>query len=353
MAELGLALTDVLLNLGNIGTGIGFDVAEKNKMDELNSKASKLKADVTTTLNFYNKTYYVVSVNLKRVKKGIDMLPSDLLSKVEKNITSNIPASQAQQAVNILAGVFGYSKTSTEVASALLELVSHIRNRKIEGEQPVEPTEEPPFEDVPVKPGKQSSTTEVESSFPKTPMLTRIITGINIAGAVFGIAGLATTIGLGVWTIEKLNKALQDLEGIQKQVSAFQKAMEVALDQLATAGGLPTKSYDQLKTAADTWKTIAESCDAYAKVFYYAIQGYYAGKSDKETRALVAENSDVCTTLPDDAYPLAKTIAEKIKRLIEDKMTDKEIVKYFTDSVPISGQRFALSEFFVSTLRKI
>lgn len=70
MAGVALALTNVALGLGNIGAGIGFGVAEQNKMDDLNKKADKLSKDVTAAGNMYDHIYYMVAVNLDRVKKA-------------------------------------------------------------------------------------------------------------------------------------------------------------------------------------------------------------------------------------------------------------------------------------------
>ena len=48
MAKIGFGLANLALGLGNIGAGIGFTVAEKNKMDDLDTKSKKLAADVKT-----------------------------------------------------------------------------------------------------------------------------------------------------------------------------------------------------------------------------------------------------------------------------------------------------------------
>ena len=72
MAELSIGLGKVLLGLGNIGAGVGFGVAEKEKMNELDSKAKKLKQDVDKASDLYDEVYYRVAVNLDRVKKAFD-----------------------------------------------------------------------------------------------------------------------------------------------------------------------------------------------------------------------------------------------------------------------------------------
>ena len=58
MAGVGLALTNVILGLGNVGAGIGFGVAEQKKMDELSTKSQTLKDAVNTAGNMYDHIYY-------------------------------------------------------------------------------------------------------------------------------------------------------------------------------------------------------------------------------------------------------------------------------------------------------
>ena len=52
-------------------------------------KADKLKTDVATASDIYDRIYYLVAVNLDRVKKALDKLPSDFLdlsrSSTERN----------------------------------------------------------------------------------------------------------------------------------------------------------------------------------------------------------------------------------------------------------------------------
>ena len=204
MASIGLALTNVLLGIGSIGTGIGFGVAEQNKMDELNRKSKKLKEDVATASDLYDHVYYMVSVNLERVKKSLDKLPSDMLEKLQKEVAADMPESDTEKAIQTLAKVLGYAGSAAGLGAGLLQIVRYFRNRKAKGEEPSEPPEDPPFEEVPRDGVEPPPTIETETTFTKTPMMTRLINGLNIAGIVFGVAGLATTIGLGVWTLEKL-----------------------------------------------------------------------------------------------------------------------------------------------------
>ena len=144
MAELSIGLGKVLLGLGNIGAGVGFGVAEKEKMNELDSKAKKLKQDVDKASDLYDEVYYRVAVNLDRVKKALDKLPSDFLDKVNEQIAKDTSASNAEQAVTTLGKVFGYTKNTLKVASGLLQIVRYCRQSKAEGDEPTtEPLPDP------------------------------------------------------------------------------------------------------------------------------------------------------------------------------------------------------------------
>lgn len=351
MASIALPLANVILGLGNIGAGVGFGVAEQKKMDELTTKSNKLKIDVQTAGNLYDHIYYLVAVNLERVKKALDKFPSDLLDKLEKQITSGIPETKAQEAVETVGKVMGYLGDGAGLSGGLLQIARYLRTRKAEGREPPDPTEEEPFGNVPLDGEEPLVPAETESSFLLTPKFAAVIKGLNIAGTVFGVAGLATTIELGVWTLEKLNKAISDVEKKQKQMTAFQSAMQKALDPIVEAAGLPAKSYGDLITMAATWKKISENFDSYEKALYYGIRGFFMKKSIDDIKKMVDKESDAGMPFPDDGYPLAKTLADDIKYLFAQKKTDKEIVTFFATKNPNRGLRFLFDEFFISSLR--
>ena len=351
MAELGIALGRVLLGFGNIAAGVGFSVAEKDKMNELNSKAKKLKDDVTTASKLYVDVYYLVAVNLDRVKKALDKLPSDFLDKVDEQIAKDTSDSKAEEAVKTLAKMLGYARNTARVGSGLLQIVRYCRNSKAEGDEPTSEPVTDPFEAVPLGGEDVPVVSEAESSFSSTPKLDSVITGLNIAGIVFGIAGLATTIGLGVWTLESLNKAIDDVDNKQKQVTQFQTAMHTALDQIVTDAGLPANSYSELKTMAATWENISANFNSYQKALDYAVQGYSLDKPLDEIKAKVNAESDAGTSFPNDGYPVAKTLADDISYMFKQGKTDKEIVSYFANDNPKIGLRFVFAEFFISQLR--
>ena len=410
MAALGL--TSVLVGLGSIGAGIGFDVAEKEKMDELNTKARKLKDDVNAAGNLYDYVYYLVSENLARVKKALDKLPTELLEKVKTEIAARRTDSTADKAITVLGQVLGAApsspvaqRLSSDLAEApstkankqrtgifaccvggmmqqpkiraekpqpeqlsseeptqgsvaaqeeieMVELVRSIREQKAQGTEPASPQLDP-FENVPLDGEEIPARPADVSSFSKAPMLDKVVEGLDIASAVFGVAGLAATIGLGVWTLDKLNKAIEDVETKQKQVTTFQTAMKNVLDKIDTAVGLPAENYGELTNMAATWKTISENCDSYEKSFYYAIRGYFMKKSLDEVKEMVQKECDPGKPFPDDAYPLAKTLADEIRNEFGQNKADKEIVVFFANENPNISQRCVFSEFFISSLRKV
>ncbi|KAL9985977.1 hypothetical protein ACROYT_G000028 [Oculina patagonica] len=317
MAGIGLALTNVVLGLGNIGAGIGFGVAEQKKLDELRPSTNSQ----ATCWTSYRKK-------------------SPLTSQFSK----------AEEAIKTLAQVLGYAGDAAGLGAGILQIVRYFRNKKAQGEEPPEPPEEP-FEDVPLNGQEPPVIPEEESSFSRTPKLDKAINGLNIAGIVFGVAGLATTIGLGVWTLEKLNKAISDVESKQKQVTKFQTAMEKVLDEIVTAAELPAKSYSDLTTMAATWTEISQNFDSHEKALYYAIRGNFMGKPLADIKTMVAKYGDAGKPFPDDGYPLAKTLADDIKYEFNQKKTDQEVVSFFATDNPKIGLRFVFDEFFISSLR--
>ena len=74
-------------------------------------------------------------------------------------------------------------------------------------------------------------------------------------------------------------------------------------------------------------------------------------KSLDDIKKMVEKYGDAGKQFPDDGYPLAKTLADYINYLFEQKKTDKEIVSFFATDNPKIGLRFVFDEFFISSLR--
>lgn len=347
-AMAALALANVVMGLGGIGAGIGFGVAEHQLMDKLQSKADKLKKDVEESGNLYDHVYYLVSVNLDRLKKSVDRLPTDFLEKIQKQIEADLKSSDAQKAIAVLGQVLGYGSGAAGISAGILELVRYWKNKPA-GKPEKEPN---PWGDMEMTPTEPTPEPVEPSSVSKTPKLDKWVKGMNIAGAVFGVAGLAATIGLGIWSIEKLNKAIDDVDEKQTQVSQFQKAMEKVLDEVVTAAGLPAKSYDELKKLAATWKEISQHFERYSTRMDFAIQAYFLQKPLADVKEKVKQHTDPSDKpFPDDAYPLAKTLADDIRVLFNKGKKDKEVIEFFATDNPNKGLRFLLDGFFIATIR--
>ena len=357
-SSIAVPLTNVILGLANISTGIGFTVEEKKKVGELKAKSAALEATVIDAGNMYDRIYYPVAVNLARIKKALDKLPSEFLEKVQAQVTSGITEDNVKKALQTASVVLGYTKTGQNVVSNITTIVIVLRERKASGEEPPESTDDA-FEMVPL--GDEEPVPEPEpeplvptednSSFSNSPKLNKFAKGLEIGGIVFGIAGLVVTIGLKVWTLEKLNDAISDVEKKQKQVDAFRKAMTDALDSLVKDAALPEKSYDRVTKMASTWKKISENFDSYEKSLYYAIRGYFQKKSLDDIKAMVSKESDAGKPFPDDGYPLAKALANDIKYLFSQKKSDREVITFFATENPKIGLRFVFQKYFIGSLR--
>lgn len=352
----GFQLVNTLLGLGGIAADAGFGVAEREKMEELDRKATKLKGDVTEASNLYDHVYYLVTNNLDRFQKAIDQLPTNFAKLVEKELQSGVKESDCEKAINTVARILGYAGAGAGVVSSVVELLIKLRTKweeiKSSKESPVDPESENHFKDVPVDgdtPVPQEE--EGESSIPRSSMLGNLSYGLSIAGAVFSAAGLVTTIGLGAWDLIKLDQALSDIEKKQIQIDKFKSAMTKSLDEIITAAGLPAKKYDDLPALADTWEKISEHFESYAKTLYYAIKGYFLGKSIDAIKAKIEAESDRGMPFPEGGYVLAKTLADDIQLLFKEKKTDQEVVAHFATKNPHLGYRFVISNYFVSSLR--
>lgn len=349
--SIALSLTNALVGLGGIAAGVGFSFREKQLMEDLDKKSKKLQASVETASNLYDHTYYLVAVNLDRCSKALDKLPSDFVKKVQDQIKSDISDQDWEKAVKTISYYMGLAGQGVAVIGSILDMVEALRKRKASGKTPTEPPEEGHFDDVPLDGEQPKVPPETETSFSESSTLSKFTKGVNIAGVVFGVAGLVATIGLGAWTVIKLENAISDVDKKQAQVDKFHKAMENALDPMVKSAGLPAKSYDQLITMAGTWKKVSENFDSYEKSFYYAIKGFFMKKSVDDIKSLIAKESDPGKPFPEDGYPLAKTLADDIKDQFDHKKSDKEVVAFFAQENPKIGLRFVFNEFFVSSLR--
>ena len=209
--------------------------------------------------------------------------------------------------------------------------------------------------DAPTAPGEEETRLVEPTTLPRTPKFDKLLKGLNIAQLVFGLAGLAAIVAIGIWTEDKLKRAIADVEDKQKQVSAFQKNMEEVLEELVKNANLPSKNaYEELKKLAATWKELSQHLENYAARMCYAIQGYFMHNSPDEVKEIVQKHTEVTDkTFPLHCYSVAKDLADEIRSQFDKGQNDKEIVSFFATENPKEGLRFVASQFFIGSLRDI
>lgn len=372
--EIGLELVNVLIGIGSIGTGVGFSEAEEAKKAELDAKTETLREAVKKSSNLYDNVYFMVTKSLERVTKALEKLPSDLIDKVQKQLDADTSSDDSDKALSILSQVLDYGGTAVDVTGSIAEIVCEVREKRAKAKakgqgQPDETPSDPSetsggpseetsgmsgeaFEDFESIEGEANTKETVETvTTLKSSRLDKALEGLNIAGTVFGVAGLGVTIGMGEWTLAKLNSALDDVAKKLEDMTNFQKGMEKVLDQMLADAGLPAKKYDDLTKLAHVWKQIAENCDSYEKTLKYAIQGYFQNRGLDAIKRKIKAVSDPAKPFPEDGYALAKVLADGIRKLFDQNKTDEEVIDYFATDNPNIGMRLVLSGYFVSLLR--
>ncbi|CAB4024570.1 Hypothetical predicted protein [Paramuricea clavata] len=355
MASIALPLTNILLGVSSIGAGIGFSVAEQQKRDDLNAKVKTLKDAVNDTGNLYDHVYYLTTVNLQRLEKSVNMLPSNFLEMVKDDISNAMNPSEFVKDFESAAQVMGWIGAGAGTLSGVIKLIIKVRARKAAKKS--SPAEEEAIEldaagfgRVPLNKETVRVPKNKTTTLPKG-RLSKMSLGLDIGGIVFGAAAFLATIGLGTWSIVELNKALAEVENKQTQVDLYKKSMTKMLDIIVKAAGLPEKKYDGLVKMSKMWKQISGNFDGYQKSLYYAIRGYSMKKPYDQVKKMVDKESDEGLPFPKDGYVLAELLAKGIKAMFDEKKTDQEVINYFATENPEIGLRFVFDEFFISTLR--
>lgn len=197
--------------------------------------------------------------------------------------------------------------------------------------------------DAPTAPREEETRLVEPTTLPRTPKFDKLFKGLSIAQLVFGLAELTAIAAIGIWTEDKLKRAIADVEDKQKQVSAFQKNMEEVLEELVENANLPTKNnYEELKKLAATWKELSQHLERYAARMCYAMN------------KIVQKHTEVTDkTFPLHYYSVAKDLADEIRSQFDKGWNDKEIVSFFATENPKVGLRFVASQFFIGSLRDI
>lgn len=324
-----------------MGTSIGFTVHEKNLMDELKKKAEKLHKDVLAVSDLYDNVYYVIAVNLDRLRKAIDSLPNEVLEMIQGDADPELSSTNSLAVLGVVLGLggktFGALAGANRFMGGLQGLVRYWRSRPSdastrESEHPLaEPT-----------------------TLSKTPNFERLVNGLNGAQLVFGLAGLSAIIAIGVWTETKLERAIDEVHRKHEDVLAFQKSMEEVLSEIVTDAGLPTTAYKELKTEAEMWKNLSQRLESYESRMCYAIQGYLMLKSLDDVRKFVEEHTDAeDDPFPDKCFNLAKSLANEFRVQFDKGKTDKEIANFFATENQEKELRCVFNGFFIGSLRKL
>ena len=100
-------LAKVLIGIGGISTSIGFTIHEKELMNELKEKAEKLHKDVTDAADVYERVYYVIAVNLERLRKAADNLPSNFVKEMQGEIDPELQSQYSMEVLNLVLGFGG------------------------------------------------------------------------------------------------------------------------------------------------------------------------------------------------------------------------------------------------------
>ena len=209
---IGVTVANIITGIGSAAASVGFSLAEKKKLDQLNAEIQELKNYSARVYDLYNNTYYMVAVNLDRVAKAIEDIPNGYIETVEVKITRIRPGAQVTKAFKTFADVMNY-------ATKGLKFISR-GGRDIQDNLGfIDP--ESPWKNLPKAERKRTFKSVIA-----TKKAHRILTGVEVAGAVFGIFSLAATIGLGVWTLEKLDEAIQDVRMKKAELTNFEKGMK-------------------------------------------------------------------------------------------------------------------------------
>ena len=343
-------LISLLAGAADIGAVIGLSDAAEKKQKELNEKLTKLQADVESAGDLYDRVYYVVNANMKRLMNAVEQLPDDFLAEIEASIEKVAPGSAARIS-SLMAIVLGVTGLSVTTISSVVRAGRAIRAKfKDSGktESGISGDADNPW----------SGLSKTEATTPKGTTLRSKVgkwlsVGADVASIAFSVGGLALTLGLGLSTISKINDAIEDIEKKQEQVDTFKTGMITVLNEIVKAAGLsPTSNYDELVTLFQGVRKASEVYETYDKFFQWAIEYYYQGKTLDEIRTILKKRGQTTVDpLPAKAYVLAQTVASSIREMFQQGKTDQEIIDYYNDENPTLEQRFVLDAKLVGDLR--
>ena len=218
MANVALPLINAIAGIGSIVAGASFGAAEKAKLEQLTRDTDALRTQVDRANNLYTRTYYMVTVNLKRVADAVEKLPDDFIAQLDSRITALRTPTGTVQAIGTLAQVVGYTGAAVGTISGILRGVRKFVNNR----GSVNLTDaDSPWRGMPrseFRPGGFKG-------FLQSRTASRLLTGLDVAGAVLAVGGLAATVGLGIWSLQKLDEAIAAVAQKRAEVTSFETGM--------------------------------------------------------------------------------------------------------------------------------
>lgn len=307
---IGIAIAAVAIT-ATIASDIAFSVEEGKKQKELQSAITSAQAAINSANDFYQNVYKVVKTRLDHLKQSMRKLPPDVVSKLndELNLNLNDP-NKVMKDVGLALGI-------TQGVVGIVGLVA----------------------------GGLTSAGMVAAD----GVIADIGAVAGAAGAVLAVAGFGLTLYNGITALNKLNDAIDKVNGKRQQAQDAVTKMKKSLDGLLAALNLQVGSYETLKDISNDWATLAENFDKYSTAFYNAITGFAMGKTQAQVSAFLHARGS--PTLKDDVLALAKIIEQNILQMMREGKTDEEVINFYAKENPHEGLRFLLDSYFVSTLR--
>lgn len=306
----GIAIAAVAIT-ATVASDVAFSVEENKKQKELKSAISSAQTAINNANNFYQNVYKIVKTRLDHLKQSMRKLPPDVVSKLndELNLNLNNP--------NKVMKDVGLALNITQTAVGLVGLVSS---------------------------GLTSAGIAAADG-----IVADIGAVAGAAGAVLAVAGFGLTLYNGITALNKLNDAIDKVNGKRRQAEDAMTKMKKSLDGLLSALGLKVGSYETLKDISNDWATLAANFDKYSTAFYTAMTGFAMGKTQAQVNVFLKARGS--PTLKDDVLVLAKLIQSNMLQMMRQGKTDEQIINFYAKDNPKEGLRFVMDAYFVSTLR--
>ena len=306
----GIAIAAVAIT-ATVASDIAFSVEEDKKQKELKAAIASAQAAINSANDFYQNVYKIVKTRLEHLKQSMRKLPPDVVTKLNQELQLNLnDPSKVMRDVGLALGI-------TQGVVGVVGLVSA---------------------------GLTSAGIAAADG-----IIADIGAIAGAAGAVLAVAGFGLTLYNGITALNKLNDAIDKVNGKRKQAEDAISKMKKSLDGLLSALKLKVGSYETLKSISNDWAKLAENFDKYSTAFYTAMTGFAMGKSQSDVYTFLTQRGS--PTLKDDVLALAKLIEENILQMMREGKTDEQIINFYAKENPHEGLRFVMDPYFVSTLR--